>query len=294
MPVRHFGPARRSSTLHSFVRTAAAAILLLLAAATSSIAQRDTTRTEPLRLMGVFDATSGDWLERAVLRDTLGNETTTSRFGVAALNFLTPIAGFYLIEVRKEGYAPRRVRLRADTTFELMIALERNALGDATRLPAIVTTEKRRLAEDPGLRSGFFERCQMKGVSCVGRAALDKRPTAYLAQLLSQVDGVHRDCAQRRRGLVFNPAKKPDFEPERIEGCRIEMRSTAGDYCTPTFIVNGFEWYPLGGSAQAQIDQFLPPNRMEGIEIYPANGPHPQKFDSGPFSGCGTIVIWTR
>lgn len=264
-------------------------LLLLLIAALRLPAQE---RIETLRLLGVYDAVTGDWIQRATVRDTLGVETQTSRAGVAALNVLTPIAGFYLLEIRKEGYQPRRIRILADSVKEFMIALSPNPLGNAAQLPAMIVTERQRLTDDPGERRGFFDRCQMKGVSCIGRAIMDKRPTAYLAQLLSQTDGIHRQCAMRRRGLVFNPAQQPDVDPATVEGCMIEMRSTAGVLCTPTYIVNGFEWPPLGQSVQTLIDRHFPPRLIEGIEVYPANGPRPQRFESP--SGCGIIVIWTR
>ena len=58
--------------------------------------------------------------------------------------------------------------------------------------------------------------------------------------------------------------------------------------------VDGFEWQPLGSTVQAQLDKFLPPSRIEGIEVYLANSPHPIRFETMPFSNCGAIVIWTR
>jgi hypothetical protein len=292
-------PFWRSPVLTSRrLRFAARAILTLLTAIPSARrplhAQADTGHVEPLRLIGVLDAATGDWINRAVLRDTLGNETLTTRYGIAALNVLTPIAGFYLIEIRKEGYAPRRIRLRADTTVQLMIALEPNPLGgDAAKLPAVVTTARRRLEEDAGERAGFFERCQA-GVDCVGRAELDRRPTGTIDNMLGLKPGIHRECLPPDHGAVFNPStvQRPDAD---LMGCMIKMRSSTGPgYCTPTYFVDGFEWQPLGGTPQAQIDKFLPPKRIEAIEIYPTNAPHPPRFSTGVFAGCGAVVIWTR
>ena len=281
------------------LRFAARALFLTLFTAVAAArhplhAQADSGHVEPLRLIGVLDAASGDWINRAILRDTLGNETLTSRYGIAALNVLTPIAGFYLIEIRKEGYAPRRIRLRADTTVQLMIALEPNPLGgDAAKLPAVVTTARGRLEQDAGERAGFFNRCQA-GVDCVGRAELDRRPTGTLDNMLGLKPGIHRECLAPDHGAVFNPSptQRPDAD---LMGCMIMMRpSTGTGYCIPTYFVDGFEWQPLGGTPQAQIDKFLPPNRIEAIEIYPTNAPHPVRFSTGVFSLCGAVVIWTR
>jgi len=258
-------------------------------------AQSDTGRVESLRLIGVLDAKTGDWINRAVVHDTLGNETFTTRNGVAALNVLTPIAGFYLLEIRKEGYAPRRLRLRADTTVELMIALAPAPLGDVTKLPAVVTTERRRIAEDAGEKRGFFERCQYRTVTCVGRAELDRSPSAVLATLLGYKPGLHRQCTMTGRGPVPTSAStSPDpYVPGNVMGCLLTMRSTAGRYCQPTYFIDGFEWSPLGGISQAQIDAFLPPSKIEGIEVYQSLDARPIKYEI-PFSVCGTILIWTR
>jgi len=259
-------------------------------------AQADTGRVEPLRLIGILDAKTGDWINRATVRDTLGIETQTTRYGVATLNVLTPIAGFYLLEIRKEGYIPRRIRLRADTSYEIMFALQPNPLGNATQLPAVVTTERQLLQNDAGERSGFFERCQVKTVQCVGRAELDRRPTGTLDNVVGMKPGIHRQCTAFDHGAVFTPAAKPTYD-DQLFGCLITMRNPLPppQYCIPTYYVDGFEWTPLGGRSQAQIDQFAPPQRIEGIEVYPPNAPHPPRF-SGPIfdGGCGFVVIWTR
>lgn len=254
----------------------------------SAKAQTDTGRTEPLRLIGVLDAKTGDWINRATVRDTLGTETQTTRYGVATLNVLTPIAGFYLLEIRKEGYMPRRVRLRADTSYQIMFTLEPNPLGAATELPAVVTTAARQLQTDAGERAGFFHRCQITSVQCVGPAELDKNPTANLDRMLAMKTGLHRDCRQR-------PANKNAFSTD-LFGCLVQMRSASPPptYCAPTYFIDGFEWFPFGGPAQAQVDAYYPPKRIAGIEVYLTNEPLPPRFSTSFFTGCGAIVIWTR
>jgi hypothetical protein len=257
--------------------------------------QVDTGLVQPLRLIGVLDAATGDWINRAVVRDTLGDETFTTRFGVATLDVLTPIAGFYLLEIRKEGYVPRRIRLRADTSYEIMFALQPNPLGNATQLPAVVTTERQRLQNDPGERRGFFDRCQIKTVQCVGRAELDRRPTGTLDNVVGMKSGVHRECAATNHGAVWNPEPTSSFD-DQLFGCLLQMRTPVPPpmFCTPTYYVDGFEWLPLAGRSQAQIDKFLPPQRIEGIEVYLPNEPHPPRFTPPLYNSCGMIVIWTR
>jgi hypothetical protein len=275
------------------------AIIVALAATTvapSLRAQVDTGRVEPLRLIGILDARTGDWINRATVRDTLGTETQTTRYGVATLNVLTPIAGFYLLEIRKEGYLPRRVRLRADTAYQIMFALEPNPLGDAAQLPAVVTTARQQLQSDAGQSSGFFERCQVSSVQCVGRVDLDRRPTANLDAVLAMKTGLHRDCRGKpQRTAVGVRNDNPPFDDE-LTGCLIQMRAASPPptYCTPTYFVDGYEWFPFGGPAQGQVDRYFPPKRITGIEVYLTNEPIPPRFSTSFFTGCGAIVVWTR
>lgn len=292
------GVARSARTLVRFAFLAAALIAGAAFSDTAS-AQTDTitsirqAEAAGVRLLGVYDAATGAWIDHATVRDTLGGETVTSKIGVATLNALTPIAGFYMIEVRKEGYAPRRLMLRADGA-ESMTSLEPNPLGSGAVLPTVVVTDRRRLIEDAGLRRGFFDRCQVKGVSCIGRRVLDLHPVGGLSDLLSHVEGVHRDCLGADHGPLFKPEPKAAPDPNLL-GCLVQMRPLSGTrYCTPTYYINGFEWNPLDGTSQAQIDQFLSPSHIEGIEVYLATTPHPARFDGGAFSDCGAIVIWTR
>lgn len=294
--MRRFG-SRGAAGLRLALAIATCAVVGIVAPAraqTDTIASLKQAEAAGVKLLGVYDAASGEWIDHAAVRDTLGRQTFTSKIGIATLNALTPIAGYYMIEVRKEGYAPRRLMLRADGPAETMVALAPNPLGAATALPTVVVTDRRRLSEDAGLRQGFFTRCQVDGVSCIGRRVLDLHPVGGLSDLLSHVDGIHRDCLGGNHGAVFNPEPAAAPDPDLL-GCLVQMRPLAGTrYCTPTYYINGFEWHPLNGTSQAQIDQFLAPSRIEGIEVYLATTPHPARFDGGAFSDCGEIVIWTR
>ena len=232
-----------------------------------------------LKLIGVFDAGDGHWISGATVRDTLGGETTTSSIGVAALNNLTPLVGYYILEIRKPGYAPRRLRLRADTTAEVLASLEPNPLGSGTTLAAVVVTARRRLVEDAGKREGFITRCESGLIACVGRSELDRHPTGGPGALLNHVEGIHLECRNSRNG------------------CAVQMHPIAGKaYCTPQFFLNGLPWDP--GTGQAQLDKFLNSSNIDGVEVYVPTAPHPARFNPAshfdPTGSCGSIVIWTR
>jgi hypothetical protein len=287
---------------------AAATSLMVSGTAARAAAQRDSTfKNSPgdtaaakpiseadvvaagVKLLGVFDMSTGEWVDRAIVRDTLGHQILTSNIGVAALSALEPVVGQYLIEIRKEGYAPQRYKLRADTAAEFLVGLTPNPLGKATALPTVVTTESRRLiGRDPGQREGFFTRCEMSVVECVGRKDLDLHPAGQLVDLLSRKEGVTRMCSTVSRPS-FSSSK-----PQYYLHCQAQMLDIVhGGYCSPTYFLNGFEWSPLGGQGQDQLDQFLVPKHIAGMEVYLPDMPRPGRFEI-PGAVCGAVVIWTQ
>jgi hypothetical protein len=247
-----------------------------------------------MKLLGVYDNTDGHWIAGATIRDTLGNEAVTSRIGVAALNTLTPIAGYYLLEIRKPGYSPRFLRLRNDTTSEILAALAPNPLGGTLLAPTIVTAENK-LATDDGQWQGFISRCGTGLISCIGRGVLDRRATGNLDNLVDHVDGIQRVCYRQSKPTFNSTPVQAPIGPTRAPGsCELMMHPVLGAECTPNYVVNGFDWAPLGGDAQAELDEFLNSANIDGIEVYLPGHPVPKRFDPEPFSDCGVIVIWTR
>ena len=254
-----------------------------------------------VKLFGIYDRDTGEWIERAVVRDTLGHEFLSSKLGIVALNAFAPVLGAYLLEVRKAGYQTQRVRI-PENTAEFMIALEPDPAG-ATRLPAVVTEARVSLKSDPGLADGFFRRCE-GGVKCVGRRDLDLHPTAGLPDLVGRVNGIHLQCA------VPMPVNKVRTGPRDIRNNAIDYSSECGirmlkslpdandPYCAPTYFLNGIPWNPTGGTgdSQEQLGQTLTPNVIAGIEVYLPNDPKPVRFEIPPKAGprCGSVVIWTR
>ena len=285
---------------------------LCLVAFSSAIGQGDTTVTRPtnareavalgVKLLGIYDRDTGEWIERAVVRDTLGHELLSSKSGVVVLNGLVPVLGAYLLEVRKPGYQAQRVRIPENAGGEFMIALEPDAIG-ATKLPAVVTEARVSLASDPGTADGFFRRCEA-GVKCVGRRDFDLRPTAGLSELLGRLNGIHVQCATPL------PANKVRTGPRDVRNnaldysseCGIQMLKSVPEgkdpYCAPTYFLNGMPWNPTGGmgTSQAQLSKVLTPAVLAGIEVYLPNDPKPVRFEAPPSAveRCGSVVFWTR
>lgn len=302
----------------------ASCLVMLLAAVSAPTAGAQSTPPAPaepvvvttareatalgIRLIAVMDDSTGAWLENVVIRDTLGHEVRTSKTGLATLNLLSEVYGYYILEARREGYEPRRLKLRADTAKEVMVSLKPRRLSAATGLPAVVVTERASLRLNDGAREGFAQRCDM-GARCVGPAEIDRHPTQPIADLLAATDGIHRMCtgsnsigpdpnAMWEKQLKSSRALRTNALDE-VPTCRIEMleslpKNVAHPYCVPNFLINGI---PLPDSAtdtgQTYIDKFFTGEKIAGIEVYPANEPAPARFViSG--STCGTIVIWTR
>ena len=285
--------------------------LLFLTSAQAS-AQGDTMVARPtsareavalgVKLLGISDRNTGEWIERAIVRDTLGHELLSSKSGLVALNALTPVLGAYLLEVRKPGYQTQRVRI-PENAAEFMIALEPDAVG-ATKLPAVVTEARVSLESDPGLADGFFRRCEA-GVKCVGRRDLDLHPTAGVPDLLARVNGIHLQCA------VPMPVNKVRTGPRDIRNNSIDYVSECGvrmvkslpdakdPYCAPSYFLNGIPWNPDTGTgdSQAQLAKVLAPGVITGIEVYLPSDRKPVRFEMPPLKAmprCGAVVIWTR
>jgi hypothetical protein len=271
----------------SAIRTAAAQSDTAQRSASVSVAAAEAAGA---KLLGVFDANTGEWLSHVVVRDTLGRQTQTSDGGVAALGLLEPVLGQYLLEIRKEGYVPQHFKLRADTAADFLVSLTPNPLGRATQLPAVITTDsRRRLAEDPGTRDGFFARCSMAVVECVGQVDLDKHPAANIGDLLDRKVGITRICPAVKHALATKATGA-----DQIPTCFAEMQSEIGGFCEPTFFVNGFPWATLAGAtSQQQLNQFLNPNNISGMEVYLPSMPRPVRYEV-PESSCGAVVIWTQ
>ncbi|HEY4217888.1 MAG TPA: carboxypeptidase-like regulatory domain-containing protein [Gemmatimonadaceae bacterium] len=225
-------------------------------------------------LLHVFDQATRAPIDRAAIRDTLGNQMQTSSTGTAVLNALRPIAGYYMLEVRKPGYAPQRFKLRADTAAEFVVAITPSRLGSTATLPTVEVNATRLMWSDAGVKEGFFARCERAVPSCVGRKMLDSHPALGLGTLILQAPGMHCHFVARSTGV-------PD-------GCIPEMYPQFGARsCEPVYFLDGYR-VPL-----YNINSMFDPKHTYGIEIYRSGIARPERFDT-PGYDCGAILIWTQ
>ena len=225
---------------------------------------------EPGRLISVNDSASGRPVGSAEL--VIGGipRTRTSELGLAWLPDTVVVSGAWLV-ARAVGFAPDSVRTETLS-------------GDTTRIAM------RRLVDLPTVAiegisegfAGFNARCGFRGVVCFKADELAARPSARISDYIARVSGNERRCAGR------------------LDNCIVLMRSSGGGRCVPSYYVDGVVVRPLpatgrGGGASgvlADMERFLTPIQIRGIEVYRGGQPIPARFEPG--TGCGAIVIWTR
>lgn len=69
----------------------------------------------------------------------------------------------------------------------------------------------------------------------------------------------------------------------------LQMRGAFAEYCDPAIFINGAD---LSFLQSEEIDHWVHPNEVAGIEVYTESNAPPQ-FQHG-LGGCGSIVIWTK
>jgi hypothetical protein len=75
-----------------------------------------------------------------------------------------------------------------------------------------------------------------------------------------------------------------------VRGAFLSIQGSGDDgYCAASVFINGHNMSFMG---QWDIDDYVSPDEVAGIEVYPA-GTTPPQFQEG-LKGCGSIVIWTK
>lgn len=173
--------------------------------------------------------------------------------------------GDYTLEVERLGYGTHAesIEVPADRNLRLRIRITPTAIELA---PLAVDARSARL-----LAVGFYRR-QSKGVGAfLTRDDIADRGNVRLSAVVARVAGMQR---------TFGPRGGVTFEIRGTE-------SIVGD-CRTQFFVDGVP-SELGARG---IDD-VPPDVVEGIEIYRGSSELPARFSVGR-AGCGAILIWTR
>ncbi len=191
----------------------------------------------------------------------LGGATTDS---LGRFMFQVPEAGRYRLRVRHPTYLPYEadsVQVGGGETVSVEVRLGRNVIPLE---PLVVTA---RIRAD---MTGFRGRRQGAGLGTfLTREDIEARAAGRTTDLLRGVPGV---TVQFQRWGVA-PA--------------ILMRSGLGT-CEPAIFVDGVVTPQYRGS---RLDDYLTPDRIQGVEIYSSFSTAPVQYVSGT---CGVILFWTQ
>lgn len=215
------------------------------------------------RLSGIVRA-SGDGrpLSGAQISIIDGPQTRSNARGEWALTDAPP--GTRLLEVRAVGYYPERRAVDiVDSIAPLRVALATfKSVLDTMKISATRTVDQNLV--------GFQERRR----SSIGRFLTPReiavRQPFVTSEIFRSVPGLFLD-------------RTMDAEE------KVMMRGLFADRCEPAIYING-QW--MNGLTSGDLDGFIRPNDIAGIEVYMA-GQAPAQFQPG-LGGCGSLVFWTK
>ena len=191
-----------------------------------------------------------------------GPQTRSNARGEWTLTDAPP--GTRLLEVRAVGYYPERRAVDiVDSVAPLRIALATfKSVLDTMKISATRTVDMNLF--------GFQERRR----SSVGRFLTPRdiavRQPFVTSEIFRSVPGLFLDRTM------------DDDE-------KVMMRGVFEDRCEPAIYING-QW--MNGLTSGDLDGFVRPNEIAGIEVYMA-GQVPTQFQPG-LGGCGSLVFWTK
>jgi hypothetical protein len=192
----------------------------------------------------------------------VGTRALTDSLGSFRLS--APRPGAYRLRVRHPAYLTydgERIDVGPEEIVDVEIRLGRNVIP----LEPLVVR-----ARTNGTLAGFHERRTRGGLATfLTREEIDARAAGRTTDLLRGLPGVRLDFV--RWGV----------------GPTIEMQGGFGP-CQPTIYVDGVKAPESAGSS---LDDFLSPERIEGVEVYSSFSTVPAQYHSGM---CGVILFWTR
>jgi hypothetical protein len=275
-----------STRLGTCVRTAAIATALLAVVARPSVLSAqipskprapDSTSSglQYVRVVGVFDAESGEAIPGAEVIDEMARRTVVSSArGIAPLTFAD--TGASLIEVRKVGYTPDVVLIRHSPGDTIPVTVVLRRASDSQILPKVVVTDSAPAFISPALR-GFEERRRTGLGHFLTESELRASEHRKLADLLqARVPGI---LIQRGRGS--NVLASP--RAFSLTG------AAKAPVCYPDAYLDGVRMNRVGGGVN--LDDFQVSD-LAGVEFHNI-ATVPVQFNATG-SGCGVLLLWTR
>jgi hypothetical protein len=226
------------------------------------------------RLLGVFNAQTGDPIEGAEVIDLFSKtKALTTATGTITLSFLPE--GGSMIRVTKIGFAPETnvVPITPADTTPFMIMLR----PIAQTLPTVVTKDSSAPLLAPGLRE--FEERRRSGVGghFITEQELRKNDTKNMTYMVRQLPGVQIDCP---RGLSHQPACFA------YSGRQASKYAFKGGQCRMDVYLDGAALSDPNLN-DLRVDSFA------AVEFYSGAGSIPVKYNRTG-SSCGVLLFWTR
>jgi TonB-dependent Receptor Plug Domain. len=262
--------------------------ILLLAVAASLLAGRGPALAQAPspstlgyrhRILGVFDAESGEPIEGVQVLDALnGVSALTTSTGTVSLRFLPE--GGSMVQIRKVGYRPTTlvIEIGPADTIPLTVVIARVAAATARSvqtLPTVVTKDSSPRSISPGLNA-FEERRRSGFGHFITEAELRKQDNRTMTNVIRDLPGVTMVCPKT------GPRK---FECYAISG-RGNKNAILGGGCEMNLYIDNVA-VSDNDLVKLNVSEFA------AIEFYSGGATIPAQYNRTGAS-CGVILLWTR
>jgi hypothetical protein len=250
------------------------AALLLLALAMSSAAQSSAPLPRyRARILGVFNAQTGDPIEGAEVIDVFTNtKALTTVTGTVSLSFLPD--GGSMVRVQKIGFSPETnvVPISEADTLPFMIMLR-----PAQTLPKVVTTDTARKYVSPALNAFEERRRSSVGGKFITPEQLRKSDNRKMTDVIREI-GVPVSCAK-----VF---PYPCYATSTRQGSK---NALLGGHCDYDIYLDGNKV----STADYRDLQVIKVSEIGAVEAYMGPASMPIQYNATG-SSCGAILFWSR
>jgi len=216
------------------------------------------------RILGVFDANTGEPIEGAQVSDVLSKMSSlTTKTGTVSLVFL-PDSGS-IIRVQKIGYQPATMVVKISPEDTLPITMLLTAA--ATTLPTVVTKDSAPRYVSPGLRE--FEGRRKQGFGhFITEAELRKNDSKRMTSIVRTLPSIRIVC--------------PATGTRRSECWAVSVRRS----CAVDVYVNG------AMSTDNDLEK-LAVSDYAAVEFYSGPATIPAEYNKTG-SSCGVLLFWMR
>ena len=249
--------------------------VLLLAAA--SVRAQEAPAPLPAyrgRILGVFDANTGEPIEGAQVTDVLSKMSSlTTKTGTVSLIFL-PDSGS-IVRVQKVGYQPATmvVKISPEDTVPLTMLL--NAV--VTTLPTVVTKDTGSRHLSPGLRDMEERRRQGFGYF-ITEPELRKNDSKRMTNVIRTLPNINMVCPKPER---------PRYGECWAASGRVGAKNAfLGGSCPLDLYINGVI-SPDNDLEKLAVSEFA------GVELYLGGASIPALYNKTG-SSCGVLLLWLR